>query len=445
MTEHPYGWLSIAPPLVAITLAIITRRVLSSLLAGIAVGTLIMAHGDPIRAIKSFFEVQLWQTFIEPDRLRLFSFTLIMGAMIGVIHVSGGMRGLVNLITPWARSRRSGQLAGWALGMAVFFDDYANCLLIGGTLQPTYDRLKISREKLSFIVDSTAAPVAAMALISTWIAFEIQCLSDGIGNLDPQMAAGLHPYQLFVACLPYRFYLVQMLLFVPMVAILGRDFGPMLAAERRSAAGLFSPESTGRFGRNPYDDGLEVHTTHWIHAIAPLGLTLAMVFWLMYLTGAAKLITNDVTSRGFTWVRDAFGSANSGLALYYGGLAGLVLAIAIARWRVGIVGSRIAEASWRGIRVVAPAILILWFATCMSRMTSNKSPDGQPATTTYQFQETRLYTGDFLMARRLAADSCLPVGRRGLILHGHELRHDGHPGADGRAAGLNGSRRHRFD
>jgi Na+/H+ antiporter NhaC len=287
--------------------------------------------------------------------------------------------------------------------MGIFFDDYANSLLLGGTLQPVFDRLKISREKLAFIVDSTAAPVAALALISTWIAFEINCLRDGLSNTNPELVAGLQPYALFVACIPYRFYLLQMLLFVLLVAILRRDFGPMLAAERRAAAGLFSPESTGRFGRNPYDDGLEIHTTHWINALAPLGATLGIVFWLMYRTGAAKLLDQGDTSTGFAWARDAFGAADSGLALYYGGLAGLFLAIAIARGRVGIVGRRIAEAAWRGVRVVAPAIAILWFATTMSRMTGNKSADGEPTTTPYQFQETRLYTGEFLESQLLAA------------------------------------------
>ena len=403
MPEHPYGWLSIAPPIVAIALAIVTRRVLISLLAGIAVGALIMAHGDLVSAMVHLLETHLWKSLIEPDRLRLFSFTLIMGAMIGVIHVSGGMRGLVNAITPWARSQRSGQAVGWGLGLGIFFDDYANSLLLGGTLQPVFDRLKISREKLAFIVDSTAAPVAALALISTWIAFEVNCLRDGLSNTNPELVAGLQPYALFVACIPYRFYLLQMLLFVFLVAVLGRDFGPMLAAERRSAAGFFSHESTGRFGRNPYDDGLEIHTTQWINALAPLGVTLGIVFWLMYQTGAARLTARDVDASGFAWAREAFGAADSGLSLYYGGLAGLFLAIAIARWQVEIVGGRIAEAAWRGIRVVAPAIAILWFATTMSRMTGNKSADGQPTTTPYEFQETRLYTGEFLESQLLAA------------------------------------------
>ncbi len=404
MPEHPYGWLSIAPPIVAIGLAIITRRVLLSLLAGIVVGALVMSHGHPVPAGVNVLETHLWQSLIDPGRLRLFAFTLTMGAMIGVIHVSGGMRGLVNAITPWARTRRSGQASGWALGMGVFFDDYANSLLLGGTLQPVFDRLKISREKLAFIVDSTAAPVAALALISTWIAFEVNCLQDGLSNANPELVSGLQPYALFVACIPYRFYLLQMLLFVMLVAMLGRDFGPMLSAERRAAAGLFSPESTGRFGRNPYDDGLEIHTTHWINALAPLALTLAVVFWLMYQTGATNLEAAGTTASGFTWLRDAFGAADPGLALYYGGLAGVFLAAGIARWGVGIAGSRITEAAWRGVRVVAPAVAILWFATTMSRMTGNKSAEGEPTPPgTYQFQETRLYTGAFLEAKLKAA------------------------------------------
>ncbi len=111
----------------------------------------------------------------------------------------------------------------------IFFDDYANCMLLGNTLAPVFDRLKLSREKLSYIVDSTAAPVAGLAVVSTWIAVELAYLQEGLANTGAADAAAASPFELFVACIPYRFYVIQALLLVMLIAVLNRDIGPMLA------------------------------------------------------------------------------------------------------------------------------------------------------------------------------------------------------------------------
>ena len=176
---HPYGVWSLVPPLVSIVLAITTRRVVPSLLAGVITGVLIVEKFQVAAAIPALLERHLWKNFADPQHLRVFVFTLLMGAMVSVIHASGGMRGLVQSLAPLARNRRGGQLIGWLLGLVIFFDDYANCLLLGNTLRPLTDRLRISREKLSFLVDSTAAPVSGLAIVSTWIATEIGLIEAG--------------------------------------------------------------------------------------------------------------------------------------------------------------------------------------------------------------------------------------------------------------------------
>jgi Na+/H+ antiporter NhaC len=396
MPEHPFGWLSIAPPVAAIVLAIVTRRVLFSLFAGLVVGSLILSGGNPITATVNLLETQLWQTAIQPDKLRVFAFSMMLSAMIGVIQVSSGMRGMVELLTPWARSRRSGQIVTWLLGMIVFFDDYANCLLIGGTMQPTCDRLRISREKLSFLVDATAAPVAGIAIVSTWIAIELEYIREGIASLDPHLATGLNPFDLFVACIPYRFYVIQMLLFLPMMALLKRDFGPMLAAERRAAAGEKPAWATGDFAIDPYDDGQEIHVSHWSNAVLPLALTLVVSLWLIYATGAARITSESAQLSGFEYFRAAFGSGDSSISLYYGAIAGLLVAVVLARWRVGVAAKRVAGAAALGARMVLPALAILVLAGTMSRMTGNKAVDGAPSARPYEYQADRLYTGDYL-------------------------------------------------
>ncbi len=205
MVEHPYGWLSILPPIVAIVLAIATRRVVVSLIAGIYVGALVTCGGHPLLAIRDTWETHLWSTLIDPGKLRVFSFTLFMGALIGIITKSGGMQGLIGLVSPWARTRQRGQLATWFLGMLIFFDDYANTILLGSTLKPIADRLKISREKLSYLVDSTAAPVAGLALVSTWVAVEIDYVRSGLENVGVDTGEA---FNMFIASIPYRFYIL---------------------------------------------------------------------------------------------------------------------------------------------------------------------------------------------------------------------------------------------
>ena len=266
MPPHPYGWLSILPPIAAIALAIVTRRAFLSLVVGIFVGALITTRGNPLLAAYDTAEIHLWSTFIEPEKLRVFSFTLLMGAMIGVICRNGGMHGLIRLITPLASNRRRGQLTTWLLGLMIFFDDYANTMLLGGALRPVCDRLKISREKLAYLVDSTAAPVAALSLLATWVAVEIDYIKEGVAMLD---APDLKAFDLFVASIPYRFYILMSLVLIPVIAISGRDFGPMLKAERRR---LREPLDNAAAGA-----GVEVAEDvpgRWPNAVLPIAITL---------------------------------------------------------------------------------------------------------------------------------------------------------------------------
>ncbi len=389
MEPHPYGWLSLAPPVVAIVLAIATRRAVLSLLAGIFCGALITTGWQPLTALYDTCEIHLWPTFINPGKLRVFSFTLLMGAMVGVICRSGGMQGLIGLISPFAKTRRGGQIVTWLLGLVIFFDDYANTLLLGNTLRPLFDRLKISREKLAYLVDSTAAPVAGLALVSTWVAVEIEYVRDGLEMLGPD--SQLQAVDLFIASIPYRFYVLAALLFVPLIAIVGRDFGPMLKAERKRLRG----DDDNLLA----DTLMEVDTDNtpparWYNAVLPIALTLVVVMILLYVTGLQALgpLAEGVTPE----LRDILGGAKSSLALQYGSLAGLALAIFLARVQRLLSGQRILDAVGGGVKVVLPAILILWCASAMSRMTSSKSFEGVATQTAYEFQDHRLYTGDFL-------------------------------------------------
>lgn len=382
MEPHPYGLLSLAPPVIAIVLAILTRRLVTSMLIGIFVGALLTQSGNPLWALSDFWEVHLWKPLVDPTRLRMFSFTLLMGALIGVISRSGGMRGLIDIVTPWARSRRGGQLLVWLMGMVIFFDDYANCLLLGNTMRPITDKLKISREKLAYIVDSTSAPVAGLAIVSTWVAVEIEYIRSGLLNINGQFDA--QAVNLFIQTIPYRFYMWAALLLVPLIAILGRDFGSMLVAERER----WSSDQVN--SRHPAVNSLDsiAKSSAWYNAVLPIVLTVLLVVYFIYHTGRSSAGPNAS-------INEILSHAQSSVALQYGAFGGLMLAILLARTQKLLSHDEVLAAAAAGARLVAPAILILWCAASMSLMTGNKSIDGK-SSQGFEFQNHRLYTGDYL-------------------------------------------------
>jgi Na+/H+ antiporter NhaC len=386
MFEHPYGPLSLLPPLAAIVLAIVTRRVVFSLCSGVFLGALILSGGNPWRAVAAMLEDHLWTSLTDPAHLRVFAFTALMGAMVGVVHRSGGMLGVVQLLAPWARGRRSGQIVTWLLGLAVFFDDYANTLLLGTTLRPLADRLGISREKLAYLADSTAAPVAGLALVSTWVAGEIGFIQAGFAGLDTG-AGEVDAFRIFVATIPYRFYVLWALMLVPLVALLGRDIGSMWHAERRALA-----ERRQR-DESPADRAQSVHADvppRWHNAVLPVLVVIGVTGWLLVATGRQSLIgeTREPSAESGAatvpaeqvdppapanrpvpgWL-DSFAAGDSYLALLYGSLAGLVTAVLWVRWQGTVPWDELRAAGLGGARQMLPALIVLWLAWALSAMT----------------------------------------------------------------------------
>jgi Na+/H+ antiporter NhaC len=378
MNENPFGPLSLLPPLVAIVLAITTRRVVLSLLVGVAMGSILVTDWDLPLALVDLCKTRLWASLIDEDHLRVFAFTLLLGAMIGVIYRCGGMHGIVDRLSRWANNRQHGQLVTWALGMVVFFDDYANTLLLGTTMRPLADRLKISREKLAYIVDSTAAPVAGLALISTWVAVEISLIEKGFAGRpvveeleDGTMAtvAAVDGMTLFIASIPYRFYVLWALLLVVLVAWLRRDFGPMLAAERRTLRGE-NPEHDDLLDS---DDQMSIRADtprRARNALVPVVVVLAVTVTLLLVIGRVK---KGEQASMFTW----FTSGDPYVALMYGSLAGLLTAVLLSRGQRILSTNEIGQAALRGALQVAPALAILWLAWSLASVTGEPKNPGE--------------------------------------------------------------------
>ena len=239
--HRPPSRLSLLPPLLAILLAILLRKPVIALLMGVIGGAILRLHlqGEELGVAARDGLLDTGRRYFleearDNTRLEIVLFVVFMLAMVGVISRGGGLRGLMDRISVMASNARKSQIATWLMGLVVFFDDYANTILVGSTMRPLSDRFKIAREKLAFIVDSTAAPVAGISIFSTWIAFEVSTFSTSLPDAGLATTEG---YAIFIQTLPYRYYCFLTLFFVGLIVLTGRDFGPMLTAERRARAG----------------------------------------------------------------------------------------------------------------------------------------------------------------------------------------------------------------
>jgi len=230
-------WFSLVPPLLAIVLAIWLHNAILALFVAVWSGAVILSHGNFfngfIHTIDTYLIGELAQikdAQFDHSHLMIIFFTMFPGAMAGVMSISGGTTALVNRLARITTKREHGQLMTWGLELVIFFDDYANTLLVGSTMRPVTDRFRISREKLAFLVDSTAAPVSALAIVSIWVGLEI----GSIGDTYTRLGLSDQVFDTFLYSLLYCFYPLYMIVFVWMIAYTGHDYGPMLKAEVRA-------------------------------------------------------------------------------------------------------------------------------------------------------------------------------------------------------------------
>lgn len=216
-------WWSLVPPLLAIVLAFLTKEVYSSLFVGVAVGALLYTGFSPWDSFVSFFEIMK-----ESMNLNILIFDVLLGMIIVLMAKSGGSAAYGNWAGSKIRSKKSALLATTGLGVLIFVDDYFNCLTVGSVMRPVTDRYKVSRAKLAYIIDSTAAPVCIIAPISSWAAAVNSYVPDD---------AGITGFQLFLRTIPYNLYALLTLAMVLFVVITGFDFGQMKRHEKNAANG----------------------------------------------------------------------------------------------------------------------------------------------------------------------------------------------------------------
>jgi Na+/H+ antiporter NhaC len=294
------------------------------------------------------------------SHLQALAFSLLFGAMVGVLEAGGGMRSLIQRLSQKIKSRRGAQTMIATSGLAIFFDDYANTLLLGGTMRSTADRYRISREKLAYLVDSTAAPVAGLSVVSTWAAIEISYMGEGLkaAGIEDTSAA----FQMFIQSIPFRFYPWLALAMVFTVSISGRDFGPMHRAESKvdSDGEHRGGESSARQSENDW---------LWIAAVLPVVLCVASVGVVLTITGLQSIDAHDSTIGLLRFAGEVLGNGDSYVALIVGGAVGLMVAVASHLLLGGCDLPVAIRAALKGAKHMTPALLILWFAWALSAMT----------------------------------------------------------------------------
>jgi Na+/H+ antiporter NhaC len=238
------GWVSVLPAVLAIAVALTLRNVIPALLLGLWVGATALqsfTFQGAGRGLLDSFQVFVTSAIADFDRASIILFTMMIGGMVGIITRNGGMASIVRSIVSRAKTAVGGQVAVWLMGLMIFFDDYSNTLVVGNTARSLTDHLKVSREKLAYIVDSTAAPVACIALITTWIGYQIGLVDQALETI-PELQH-VQAYSVFIHSIPYSFYPILAIVFVLMIASSGLDFGPMYKAEKRARNGSVKPET----------------------------------------------------------------------------------------------------------------------------------------------------------------------------------------------------------
>lgn len=331
-----FGMWTVLPPLVSIVLAFLTKNVVVSLFIGTITGC-IMLQLNGFNIITALtqgfidFTYRALNSLADPWNAGIILQVLVIGGVIHLVAKMGGAKAIAEALARKAKTVKSAQLTTWLLGLAVFFDDYANSLIVGPIMRPVTDKLGVSREKLAFVIDATAAPIAGLAIISTWIGLEVGLIGDALKSVGIQ-ADG---FGVFLETIPYRFYNILILAFVVISAITLREFGPMLKAERRARRGEVL--STTEISSDSEDlepiEGIKLSV--W-NAIIPIGVLIVSSLIGFYYSGWVTIMDGEDlaiielmnnTPFSFAGIQAAFSNADASVVLFQSALLATIVAL----------------------------------------------------------------------------------------------------------------------
>lgn len=326
-----FGIWTLIPPVVAIVLAFITKNVVVSLFVGALSGCfMLQLSGNGIigAMVQSFldFVTRILNSLADPWNAGIILQVLVIGGIINLVSKMGGARAVAEALAKKAKTPRSTQIVTWLLGLVVFFDDYANSLIVGPIMKPVADKMKVSRERLAFIIDATAAPIAGLALVSTWIGLEVGLINDAFNGIGQQVDS----FGVFLQTIPYRFYNILILAFVVITSLTLREFGPMRKAEIRARRGeqvlkdiKLDEETAAEFEAK---EGVKLSI--W-NAIIPIGTLIVTALVSFYYSGYSAIMAGeDIVAQGvfneslfsFGAIQQAFSNADASIALFQAAL-----------------------------------------------------------------------------------------------------------------------------
>lgn len=336
-------WWSLVPPLLAIVLALVTKEVYSSLFIGVAMGALLYTGFHPWNAFVAFFDIMK-----NSMNLNILIFDVLLGMIIVLMSKSGGSAAYGKWAGTKIKSKKSAMLATTGLGVLIFVDDYFNCLTVGSVMRPVTDRFKVSRAKLAYIIDATAAPVCIIAPISSWAA--------AVNSYVPE-DAGISGFQLFLRTIPYNLYAILTLLMVFTIILTGMDFGLMKKHEKNAAAGdLFTS------GGEEFDQVKEEEISSngkVIDLVLPVLVLIATAIGAMIYTGFLGGATDVVT---------AFAGCDAETSLIFATLITVIFMLVLYLPRKVITFKGFMDSFVEGFKMMIPAIGILIFAWSLKGM-----------------------------------------------------------------------------
>jgi len=340
-----YGAWSLVPPILAIILCVILREALISLFLAIWVGATIINQGNFWAGITKTADT-LISSVADSWNASIILFFFLVGGLMGIIFFSGGGQAFLESISKKAKDSKMAQVFTWLGGIVVFLDDYANAAFVGNLFRPLSDKYHVSREKLAYIVDSTAAPVSSIFLISTWIGYQVGVIGDALPE-----SITVSPYYLWLHSIPYSFYSIFAIIMVGLVAYTGRDFGPMLKAEYRARTTneLWAKDSRPLSGTTELKVAKNTSLKP-INLWLPIAVLIILSFYFMWVTGGGS---------GAESLTAAISDADSMLSILYGTIIAFVLAMVMYLFQKVASVAEIMDAFMGGARMMVYATLIL--------------------------------------------------------------------------------------
>ena len=398
---------ALVPPIVAIVLALITKETFTSLFVGILVGALLLAEFNPVNTINYMIlgeigedaaDVGFIAAISDSWNAGIFVFLVMLGIMVALVNASGSSAAFGKWAATHIKSRTGALLATFFLGILLFIDDYFNCLTVGAVMRPVTDEQKISRAKLAYMIDATAAPICMIAPISSWAA----AVSATAADLD----TGVTGIQLFIQAIPYNFYSLLTIVFVVVISVMGFDYGPMAKAE-------LAAYRDGKLGALGNEEHVSNDKAKLIDMILPIVvLIVTCVVGMMYVGGFW-----NPEADGFGDVAVAFGDTDASVGLPWGSLIAVVITFIYFLLRRVMTFRQAADCLVDGFKAMVPALLILTFALTLKLATSALGADvfvagALEGTTLYSFLPAII----FLVALFLAFSTGTSWGTFGILI-----------------------------